>query len=225
MIRCTRTDFTHLTLRSLRACLTAFSLSPPTASQARLASALDRGTALLFCPSWPLFPSEQFNGALGSCWQDTAITQISSSTWGSSAFSQSWRYITVSRHTHAGVNLLRAHSFFSPSWDEDRDNEDACTLLRIILRLQQQQNIRLTRMSWMSLSPSSLISLCLLKSGSSVGMTLGWAGSGVMSLTGESGRGLEGDRAGSDLERQHISHKADGVWLTYVQHGQTHWIT
>lgn len=56
-------------------------------------------------------------------------------------------------------------------------------------------------------------------------MTLGGAGSGVMSLTGESGRGLEGDRAGSDLERLHISHAGDGVWLTYVQNWQTHWLS
>lgn len=55
-----------------------------------------------------------------------------------------------------------------------------------------------------------------------MGMTLGGAGSGVMSLTGENGRGLEGDRAGSDLERLHISHAGDGVWLTYVQNWQTH---
>lgn len=55
-----------------------------------------------------------------------------------------------------------------------------------------------------------------------MGMTLDVAESGVTSLTGESGRGLEGDGAGSDFERQHISHTVDGVWLTYVQNWQTH---
>lgn len=69
MTECTRMDCQELTLtlRSLRACLTAFSLSPPAASQARFASALDKGTALLFCPSWPSFPPEEFVCALGSC--------------------------------------------------------------------------------------------------------------------------------------------------------------
>lgn len=56
-------------------------------------------------------------------------------------------------------------------------------------------------------------------------MTLGATESGVTSLTGESGRGLEGDRAGSDFERQHISHTVDGVWLTYVQNWQIHWLS
>lgn len=54
-------------------------------------------------------------------------------------------------------------------------------------------------------------------------MTLGVAKTGVMFFTGDRGRGLEGDEAESDFERQHISQVGDGVWLTYVQNWQTHW--
>lgn len=121
MTGCTRMNCQELTLtlRSLRACPTAFSLLPPAASQARLASALDKGTALLFCPSWPSFPPEEFVCALGSCWQDTAITQISSSTCGSSAFSQSYGVTLLFPDTHILVYTSSGLTpFFSPSWEK-----------------------------------------------------------------------------------------------------------
>lgn len=60
----------------------------------------------------------------------------------------------------------------------------------------------------MSLSPSSRINFCLFRSGSSSGGLFG-----VRSLTGEGGRVLEGEGAGSDLARSHISQRGDGVWL------------
>lgn len=65
-----------------------------------------------------------------------------------------------------------------------------------------------TRISLISLSPSSRINLCLFKSGSSTSALFA-----VKSLIGDGGRGLEGDGAESDLARSHISQRGDGVWL------------
>lgn len=44
-------------------------------------------------------------------------------------------------------------------------------------------------------------------------------------MTGDSGRGLEGDMEGSGLDRQHMSHTVDGVRLTYVQNWHIHWLS
>lgn len=116
-----------------------------------------------------------------------------------------WCPADTARNPQTCIHLLGAHTLHLAllrKKNNNKEHEGTRSTLYLLFQFLH------TRISLISLSPSSRINFCLFKSGSSTGGLFG-----VKSLIGEDGRGLEGEGAESDLARSHISQWEDGVWL------------